>query len=131
MSSEMEEAGERGDKGRILVVDDESSVRSVAEQVLKLAGHVVQTAENGSQALEILESGASFDLLLLDVSMPEMDGMELLAALREKQIEVPVLLMSGHAEADIQKAAAEGLVRGILGKPFGIQDLRKTVSDLL
>jgi CheY-like chemotaxis protein len=118
-------------QGRILVVDDESSVRAVAEQVLKLAGHAVQTAENGFEALECLESGARFDLLLLDVSMPRMDGMELLSELVKKEIDIPILLMSGHAEQEIQKAAEEGLVKGIIGKPFGIQDLRKAVDDLL
>lgn len=118
-------------RSRILIVDDEASVRGVALQVLKLAGHDVQTAENGCEALELIDAGESYELLLLDVSMPRMDGMELVRELEHRGVDTPVLLMSGHAAQELPESGAEGLIRGIVSKPFGIQDLRNAVAGIL
>ena len=118
-------------RSRILIVDDEASVRGVTLQVLKLAGHDVQTAENGCEALELIDAGESYELMLLDVSMPRMDGMELVRELEHRGVDTPVLLMSGHAAQGLPESDAEGLIRGIVSKPFGIQDLRNAVAEIL
>jgi EAL domain-containing protein (putative c-di-GMP-specific phosphodiesterase class I) len=87
---------------RILVVDDEPSLRGAITRTLERAGFDVNAAEDGAQAMQLLDEH-SFDAVLTDVSMPGMDGIALLRAVRERDLEVPVLLMTGMP--DVQSAA--------------------------
>ncbi len=114
----------------ILVVDDEQEVLSTVTRVLRREGAEVATARDGAAALERLRTGA-FDLLLTDLSMPRMTGLELLAALREAQMAVPTLVMSGAGTIpDAVKAVQLGAV-DFLEKPVGRERLLVSVERAL
>jgi DNA-binding NtrC family response regulator len=82
-------------KGRVLVVDDEKSIRSTLRNVLQYEQYAVAEASTGPQALEILETD-TFDAVLLDIKMPGMDGMEVLRKIKETDPDLPVIMISGH-----------------------------------
>ncbi|MFY9821216.1 MAG: sigma-54 dependent transcriptional regulator [Thermoanaerobaculia bacterium] len=92
----------------VLVVDDETAIRDSLHMILEYEGYRVEEAGNGSQALSKVAERAP-DAILLDIKMPEMDGLELLKALRERGYEMPVLIISGHADV---ATAVEATRRG-------------------
>jgi DNA-binding response OmpR family regulator len=89
----------------ILLVDDEASIRLTLGALLKRAGYEVTSAEGGEQALQLLEQQA-FDLLLTDLKMPGIDGMQVVAAARQRQPDVAVIVLTGHGSLE---TAIEGL----------------------
>ena len=95
-------------RASVLVVDDEAAIRDSLHMILEYEGYRVDEASNGSQALTKVAERAP-DAVILDIKMPEMDGMELLKALRERGYEMPILMISGHA--DVQ-TAVEATRRG-------------------
>jgi DNA-binding response OmpR family regulator len=94
---------------RILLVDDEAAIRLTLCAMLQRASYDVTSAENGAEAVECLERQA-FDLLLVDLKMPGMGGMEVVAAARQRQSDIAVIVLTGHGSLD---TAVEGLHQGI------------------
>jgi CheY-like chemotaxis protein len=117
------------DPARILVVDDEGSVLDVARMALERAGHQVHVAMSGSEAIELVHRfPGRFTIIVLDLSMPGMGGLETLAQIREINPAVPILLSSGYSEIEMRRRA-EGLpVTGFLQKPYTSKDLREKVG---
>lgn len=117
----------------ILIVDDEPRIRDLLRNVLASLGHKLCVARNGSEALLALEV-ARPDLILLDVAMPDMDGIQFLKILREtpEWASTPVILMTAFATAE-QHAAADYLnVAGHLTKAsFSVRELRTRVAEHL
>jgi two-component system, cell cycle sensor histidine kinase and response regulator CckA len=117
----------------ILIADDEEMVRLVLKAVLSYRGYKVVEATDGEHALELVRRAAPpFDLVLLDVDMPRLNGWETLKQLRAEQPELRVLMLSGGAvDADAPKARNRGAV-GFVGKPFKndqlVQLVRKTLD---
>ncbi|MEM0961952.1 MAG: ATP-binding protein [Bacteroidota bacterium] len=111
---------------RLLVVDDEPMVRTVTSKLLRLRGHQVDAVDGGPAALEALASGLTVDLVVTDLSMPEMSGRELAAQIRQRYPDLPVLLLTGDtdAEADSQDIAA------VVKKPFELDDLDAAVREV-
>ncbi len=102
----------------VLVVDDDDVVRAFAARVLREAGYAVHEAEDGAVALEILRSRrVDLRVVVSDIVMPRLNGIELLEHLARDGDNVPVLLMSGYGAADLEK---RGLAApcGIIAKPF-------------
>ena len=126
----VEPAGETWGTGTILLVEDEAMVRAVAERALTRQGYQVITANNGEEALELIEEGAEFDLLISDVVMPQMDGPTLVRAARAKHPEIKVLFMSGYAEEQLRKSIDIDRV-SFLPKPFSVQQLGQAARDAL
>ncbi len=120
------------DPARILVVDDEASVLDVARVALGRAGHQVHIALSGPEAIELVRGfPARFGIILLDLGMPGMDGLETLAQIRTINPSVPILLSSGYSEIEMRRRA-EGLpVTGFLQKPYTAKDLREKVGFYL
>nr|WP_232328777.1 MULTISPECIES: response regulator [Sphingomonas] len=116
--------------GTILLVEDEAMVRAVAERALTRQGYKVVTAGNGEEALECLEAGESFDLLISDVVMPTMDGPTLVRHARVKYPELPILFMSGYAEEQLRKSIDIERV-AFLPKPFSVQQLAEAARAAL
>jgi two-component system response regulator AtoC len=116
---------------RILVVDDSESIRRYLAGLLGSHGHRVDTAEDGRRALGLIEAGASPDLVLLDVMMPGMDGLETLRRIRERAPSLPVVMVSvvGSARTivDAMRAGASDYVN----KPCLEADLAKVVARVL
>ena len=121
-------SGPRG-SGRILVIDDEEILIKTVSAILRKEGYETVTCTDSSEGLEVFRfSPEEFDLILLDMIMPGMNGPEVFNALREIDPEVPVLLMSGAtANNEVQQLADAG-ARGFLAKPFHPRDLREAVE---
>lgn len=107
---------------KILVVDDERSIRNTLKDILEFEKHEVFLSENGKDALELLAVN-SFDLIFSDIKMPELDGLELLTTIKEKQIETPVVMISGHGNIE---TAVDSIKRGaydFIEKPIDLNRL--------
>lgn len=115
---------------RILVVDDETLVREVLQVYLETDGHQVTMAEDGQQALEMFEAG-SFDLVLTDRAMPEMNGDELAVAIKERRPDTPVILLTGFGDAMVAEGETLPGIDFILAKPFSTDSLRGALSRTL
>lgn len=117
--------------GTVLVADDEPSVRLVASRLLESFGFRVVLAANGLEALEAFrKSPDDFAAVLLDLTMPQMDGMEAFTAMRSIRADLPVVLMSGYTEQDaVSRFAGQGLA-GFVQKPFSPAELREAFSAL-
>ena len=113
-----------GPSAKVLVVDDEPLVREVARRALERAGFEVVLAENGRQAVDTFsQHGARIALVLLDLSMPEMDGEQTLVELRRIDPDVQVLLSSGYDPSSSTRAPLGGRVASFLQKPYTAQSL--------
>jgi PAS domain S-box-containing protein len=130
-SSPILEQVKRG-AGEVLVVDDEAPVRVVAKRMLESFGFTVQTATNGREALSILSQQPDhFRLILLDLTMPQMDGEQTLREIHRLNCPIPVLLMSGYNEQEtIKRFAGLGLA-GFLQKPFNLGEMREKIQSVL
>ncbi len=113
--------------GRILVVDDDESQIKLLSTVLQADGWVVLPALSGAAALGILDRGDEVDVILSDLIMPGMDGRELLAAVRERRPEVPVIIMTAHASIDSAVELLHAGAHHYLEKPTKLPELRITV----
>jgi EAL domain-containing protein (putative c-di-GMP-specific phosphodiesterase class I) len=113
---------------RILVVDDDEQVLGLHELVLKEHGYQVETALNGVAALQALQR-TSFDVILSDIDMPQMNGIQLLERVRAEDLDVPILLITGRPSVDTAIQAIEQGALRYLVKPVTIQALLKVVAD--
>lgn len=115
--------------GLVLVVDDEAMVRSMAETMLKRKlGFEVITAADGKEALEIFkERKGEISLIMLDLSMPGMNGWETLSALRSLRPDISVILASGYDEAQVMRDDCADMPQAFLHKPFGVDDLKAAI----
>lgn len=115
--------------GWILLVDDEASILHVLTEVLRDEGYTVASCSGGAMALEALRSAASPpDLIILDMRMPGMDGWQLAAELRSREIESPLLVMTAGSQA--RQAASDIGAAGYLGKPFDIDQFIGSVASI-
>ena len=110
----------------ILVIDDDQSIRSLVEQVLCEYGYNLLLAENGSKGLEIFRQ-TQIDMVLLDLSMPGMQGGEVLAELKALSTQIKVILFTGFAENEDEFSGAHA----IINKPFPIDELVRKVRQVL
>lgn len=119
-------------EGTVLLVDDDASLRMVVEAVLKNLGCTVFVAKNGSEAVTLFhEHQDSIDCLLTDLSMPDMDGWETLAALRKIKPDLPAILSSGYDESRVMNCDYKELPQAFLHKPYTKDDLKKILNRLL
>ncbi|MEQ8692962.1 MAG: response regulator [Pseudomonadales bacterium] len=119
--------------GSILVVDDDTSVLDVMSEMLRLEGHEVTVAENGNAAVDCVGTSA-FDLVITDLIMPEKEGLETIADIRRRLIDVPIIAISGGGRVGPNDYLETALFIGAnatLAKPFARQDLISAVDSLL
>jgi len=117
-------------KAEILVVDDEKNIRMTLSRALETIAESVDTAVNGEDALEKIRE-KDYDLVLLDLKMPGMGGMEVLRRLREIRPEVGVIILTAHGSIE---SAVEAMKLGavdFLQKPFAPEEIRRLVSTVL
>jgi len=111
--------------GTVLVVDDEAAVRHTAAQMIAFFGFEVLQAESGQRALDLLrEQARPFDLVLLDLTMPVMDGFATFTAIRELRPGQPIVVFSGYSAQDAQRRFEGRNLNGFLQKPFSVESLR-------
>lgn len=117
---------------KILLAEDDDGVRLLVGRALRLDGHHVTAADDGETAFERLAAeDGDFDLLLSDIRMPGMTGIELAHAASRRWPALTILLMTGYAE---QREAADDLLQiivGVVDKPFSITEIRSAVADAL
>src|SRR4051812_4019857 len=109
----------------ILVVDDSAELRKTIVRMLAKAGHEVRDASNGAAALRELERG-SFDLVVTDIVMPDMEGLELIRQVKKNHADLPIIAMSGGGRGSVDdylKLATSFGAAKTLEKPFQIADL--------
>src|SRR5204863_1559699 len=114
----------------ILIVDDEQSYRQLLNLVFEGDGHTIRTAMNGREALEILQTEPA-DVVISDVKMPDMDGIEMLQALRETQPELGVILMTAFATVETAREAFKLGADDFIQKPFDVDELKLIVEKAL
>jgi DNA-binding NtrC family response regulator len=115
---------------RLLIVDDEPNILSTLRRALELEGHAVEVAGSGRVALDKLRA-QPFDGMLLDVAMPELDGLSTLKALRDGGMEIPVVMMSGNATLATAVEAVKLGARDFLEKPLTTDKVLITVQNAL
>src|SRR5581483_10211727 len=115
---------------RILIVDDEDSVRTFLHRVFETAGYDVQTAANGIEAKRICESN-SFDLLLSDIRMPVMNGHELARWIVPRDPATRVILMSGYDDLGCEGCGVVARPCSFVAKPFKLREVVALVGELL
>jgi DNA-binding NtrC family response regulator len=115
---------------RILTVDDSRSVRMIVVREVQSMGHEVEEAEDGEKGLEKLEAG-SFDLVILDVTMPVLDGPGMLAKMRERGNKTPVLMLTSESKRSIIAALMKSGISDYILKPFKPEELQAKIKKAL
>ena len=117
---------------RVLIADDEDSMRHLVARAIGMDGHETITAEDGAEALDILtrEDGA-FDLLLTDIKMPVMDGIALALSAARDFPGLTILLMTGFADQRERASGLNAIVHDVVTKPFSVMDIRNAVNGAL
>jgi CheY-like chemotaxis protein len=114
----------------LLVVDDDQHSRELEQAILEPAGYQVLRAGNGPTAIALLETGTPIDLLIADLSMPEMNGAEMVRRIRTTRPDIKVLYVTTHLDL-LMEAQPLGKNEAFLEKPFLYHGLREAVSLLL
>lgn len=114
---------------KILILDDEEIVCARLKPSLEKGGYLVKTFTDSRQAKEALER-EQFDIIVTDLKMANIDGMELFRFAKEKRPETEVIMISGFATVDITRAALQAGVRDIIPKPFRINQLKDLINEI-
>jgi two-component system, chemotaxis family, chemotaxis protein CheY len=116
----------------ILTVDDSASIRQAIKIALRSEGHEIHEATDGREGLRLADE-RTFDLILVDLNMPEMDGMTMIRELRKKPAHagVPVLFLTSESDTDVKQQAKTAGATGWLTKPFEASQLIKIVNKVL
>ena len=117
---------------KLLIIDDERGIRNTLKEILADEGHEVEVAENGKQGLEMAQNKA-YDLIFSDIKMPELDGLEVLKALKEGEeaIETPVVMITGHGDVETAVQALKLGAYDFLLKPLDLNRILITTKNAL
>ncbi len=117
-------------KGKILIVDDQFGIRVLLQELFQKEGYQTFQAADGKKALEIV-THQNPDIVLLDIKIPGMDGIEILKQIKAKDVNCRVLIMTAYGELDlIQEALDLGAV-AYIAKPFDIMELRDVINKMM
>ena len=116
---------------KVLVVDDEPGIRDSLGRALRLEGYDVATAQDGADALEQLRTGGEPDALVLDVLMPNVDGLEVCRLLRSKGSRLPVLMLTARDEVSSRVEGLDAGADDYVTKPFALEELLARVRALI
>jgi DNA-binding NtrC family response regulator len=115
---------------RILIVDDEEDLRTLLGHVLTSAGYQIDTAADGETALKLLQK-QKFDLALLDIQMPNLNGIQVLKYLHQHLPSTKAIMLTGYADLKHAMEAKEFGARDFIGKPYKLEDILSTVERVL
>ena len=116
---------------KILIAEDEESLRRFVSRALRMDGHDVVEAEDGAHGLSHLREDTAYDLLLSDIRMPVMDGIELAHTAAAEFPELKILLMTGFAEQRERADSLSDIIVDVVPKPFTLPDIRGAVAEAL
>jgi DNA-binding NtrC family response regulator len=117
-------------KGRILVVDDEADIRESLETLLCLEGYTVELAQNGAEGLRRAES-ANYDIVLLDLMMPDRSGMEVLREIRDRDAETPVFMITAYGSVEVAVNALKNGANDYFSKPWDNEKLLLEIDRMI
>ncbi len=109
---------------RILVVDDEPAVADTIRMVLAFRGHKVEVADSAEAALNVFAAG-KYDLVITDLSLPKMDGLNLAGAIKERAPKQPIILVTAYAESIQGDKERLAKIDFLMGKPFSLEQLQE------
>lgn len=115
---------------KILIVDDSKEIRDILSKMLSLMGFEAAVASNGNEALNLFLTN-SFDLVLTDLEMPDLDGWTLALHIKDKSPNTPVVLITGSEKEAVMERLEGSCIDSILFKPFMLEDIQKTVQIML
>jgi DNA-binding response OmpR family regulator len=117
---------------RILFIDDDRALATIMKFMIEIIGHEVITVSRGSSAINLLKLNPErFDLVITDLNMPYMNGIELSKALLNIQPGLPIILCTGSRETVDEESTNESGIKKVLAKPFSIKELEATVNQVL
>lgn len=117
---------------KLLIVEDDESVRTLAARALERAGHSVTVAADGAQGLGLIRAAlGSYDLVVSDIRMPEMDGIEMAMAGAKLFPTMKILLMTGYADQRERAEELNGIILDVVQKPFTLAEIRSRVERAL
>ena len=122
--------GSKAAMARIILAEDDDSMRSYLVRALERAGHQVKSFSEGASAFEEIK-GASFDLLLTDIVMPEMDGIELARRAAELDPSLKIMFITGFAAVALHPASGAPKQAKVLSKPFHLREIVAEVDRML
>jgi len=117
-------------KNQVLVVDDDRRICELVSRMLERLGHEPIVVRSGKSAVDECER-RNFDLILLDLEMPEMNGQQVFETLRDKEADLPVVFMTGYRTEELATSIGPDRAVGFLAKPFPLDKLRTTMESLL
>ena len=113
---------------KILVIDDERSIRNTLKEILEFEGHTIATAEDGKQGLDMALND-SYDAIFCDIKMPNMDGLEVLSALAESESDTPIIMISGHGDIDTAVDCIKKGAYDFIQKPLDLNRILITLKN--
>jgi CheY-like chemotaxis protein len=117
---------------RILIAEDEETLRTLCARALQTEGHEVKTACDGGDALDVItQEEGRFDLLLTDIRMPIMDGIALALRAARDYPALTILLMTGYADQRERASGLDAIIHDVISKPFSVAALRSAVNEAL
>jgi CheY-like chemotaxis protein len=116
---------------KVLIAEDDETVRELVVRALSEDGHALTTVGDGGEALNALNHDGEFDLLLTDVKMPVMDGIELALTAGRNHPELAIMLMTGYAEQRERAHELDALVHDVIAKPFTLSQIKVAVTEAL
>jgi DNA-binding NtrC family response regulator len=117
-------------KKKILIVDDEIDLRTLLSHELTTIGYEIQEASDGAEAIELLKKH-QFDLALLDIQMPVMNGIQVLKYIHSHSLKTKAIMLTGYADLKHAMEAREFGANDFISKPYKIDDINSTISRLL
>jgi two-component system, cell cycle response regulator CpdR len=117
---------------KLLIVEDDESVRTLAARALERDGHTVTVATDGAQGLGLIRQfGGGYDLVVSDIRMPEMDGIEMATAAAREFPVIRIMLMTGYADQRERAEELNGIILDVVQKPFTLAEIRARVGKAL
>jgi CheY-like chemotaxis protein len=117
---------------KLLIVEDDESVRTLAARALERDGHNVTVATDGAQGLDMIrQAGGGYDLVVSDIRMPEMDGIEMATAAAREFPVMRIMLMTGYADQRERAEELNGIILDVVQKPFTLAEIRTRVGKAL
>ena len=114
---------------KLLIVEDDESVRTLAARALERAGHAIDIAADGAQGLALIRAAhGGYDLVVSDIRMPEMDGIEMAMAAAALFPTMKILLMTGYADQRERAEELNGIIIDVVQKPFTLAEIRSRVE---
>ncbi len=129
-SEALDTIGKLDDKSQVLIVDDDQRICELVSRMLERLGHESVAVSSGASAVDACKQG-DYDLVLLDVAMPNMSGPQVYDTLRDSAADLPVVFMTGYRTEELASSLSEDTAVAFLAKPFPLDELRAALDSLL